>query len=354
MLLHNYYNSLGLDIGDRSIKVAAIVNKKDFKGQERLILTSYNEVRLNDNYVVSGEIKNPSVVAFKIKECINNIKGKKLQTKTIIASLPENQCYFKTISATEIGRLESKKSIKELFVKNFPLEEEQYYFDWKQKQNGSLVIGATSKNISDSYALAIEQADFIPLTLEIESFSIARALISSSLPANHISAILTISATRSSLIVATSNEVLITLNVSLSGMAMTKEIARVSKLKLEEAERLKLKCGMNLNKCPKPAQKAIYNVINNSKMQIKKAVEYINRRLGKKINTLYLAGGVANMNKITAVLSAELKIKIIRANPLTNISIDKKLKIDEKELLRYSRAIGLAMRGAKNSNNINL
>ena len=53
------------------------------------------------------------------------------------------------------------------------------------------------------------------------------------------------------------------------------------------------------------------------------------------------------MNKIAPILSDRLKIKVRLADPLANIILDKTIKLAGGELLKYTTAIGLEIRGTE-------
>jgi len=341
--------AFGLDIGDRSIKLAELKFVKNLKGEESLVLTGYNEVLLPAGIIANGEIKNYPAAIDAIKLCVKNAKGRSLASKAAVASLPESQCYLKTISLPkDDGQPISQSTVKNLLHQHFPAEENELYYDWQLVNGGKIIIGAGPKNIIDSYTEVIEQAGLIPLSLEIESLAISRALIEKKdADSDGAKILMDLGADHSSIIAVYKNSPILTLNIPLSGEGMTQAIAKSQKLTPEAAEALKIKCGFDIKSCPVAVKKTINDIINSSAEQIKNGLQYINKILKYKFDKIYISGGVSAMNKLASTLSDKLKIKVRRADPAVNIVLDKKIKLADGELLKYVTAIGLAIRGTE-------
>jgi len=87
--------------------------------------------------------------------------------------------------------------------------------------------------------------------------------------------------------------------------------------------------------------------------QIRKKLDYYMTHIEpkeKKFSKILLCGGGANLKGIDDLLMLELGIFTQTFNPLGKISQDKKnFLMSEEEALKYSTAIGLALRGAVNN-----
>ncbi len=341
--------AFGLDIGDKTIKLVQLRRIKNLRGVEKLTLVSFNETSLPDAVIANGEIKNAPAVAAAIKKCVRGAKGKILGSKAVIASLPESQSYLKVVSlpANKKERLD-KNDVERILDQHFPVEAEKLYFDWQTIGGGKILIGAAPKNIVDSFTNIIEQADLIPLSLEIESIALSRALIDMKEENSGPPKIfMDLGATRSAIIATYKNNPIIALNIPLSGEHMTEEIAKAEKIPFEKAEQLKMECGFDIKKCPAKIKKTINEIFDSSVKQIDTGLRYINRLLQIKTDKIFICGGVSAMPRITSVLSDGLKLKVRHADPSVNIAIAKKIKLSTEDLLRYATAIGLAIRGTE-------
>jgi len=224
--------AFGLDIGDKTIKLVEIKRIKNLRGEERLVLVAFNEAPLPGDVISNGEIKNPPAVVAAIKECIRGAKGKILGTQAVVASLPESQSYLKVVNlpAGKKGEV-TEADIERILDQHFPVEAEKLYFDWQSIGGGKIMIGASPKNIVDSFTNVIEQAGLIPLSLEIESIALSRALIDAKeLNGGPPKIFMDLGATRSAIIATYQNNPIIALSIPLSGEKMTQEIAKSEKI----------------------------------------------------------------------------------------------------------------------------
>lgn len=238
--------------------------------------------------------------------------------------------------------------MERLLSRHFPLEAEKIYFDWQAVEEEKIMLGAAPRNIVDSYVNIIEQADLIPLSLEIESLALSRALINQKeTDGGRPKIFMDLGATRSAIIATYHNNPIITLNIPLSGDSMTIEIAKSEKITFEKAEQLKLECGFDTQKCSPKIKKVVNSILRGAVKQIDTGVRHISRLLQIKIDKIFICGGVSAMSKITTVLSDGLNIKFRHADPLANIVLGKKIKWSDDDALRYATAIGLAIRGTE-------
>jgi len=346
MLLQPKTVAFGLDIGGESVKIAEIKRAKNIKGEESLVLTSINKVPLDHHAILNGEIKNPTLVIEAIKKCVKTARGRFLKTAAIVLSIPESQSYYKVIKMPQDKQAcDIYKFLEGVLSKHFPIENNDLYFDWQLLSKEVMAVAGASKNIIDSYTNVIEQSGLIPIAMETESAAITRALVSNSVKTNAV--FMDLGASHSSIIVVQNNYPIFTLSIPLSGNTMSEEISRLQKIPFEKAEEIKLSCGFDIKKCGPKTQKILNNIILSSTQQIKTGLQYIEKYLKHKPKKIYICGGVSLTSKIAVMLSEKLKVKFRRANPLINIKVDKNLETKDIELLKYTTAIGLAIRGTE-------
>ncbi|MFH1193799.1 MAG: pilus assembly protein PilM [bacterium] len=349
MLFNSKNIAFGLDIGDKSIKLVELTLIKNLRGKQSLTLTAFNESPVPAGMIENGEIKNAPEVVKIIKNCVKTAKGRLVSAKTVVASLPESQSYLKIISVPENKKGDISQSfVESILSQHFPIDAAKSYTDWQFIDDDKIMIAVAPKNIVDSFTSVIEQAGLIPLSLEMESIAISRALANSAEPdEKKYKIVMDLGATRSSIVAIFQNNPVLTLHIPLSGDEMTDEIAKAEKISFEKAEELKFVCGFDVKKCPAKIKKIISSIVASSIKKIDTGIHYINRLLRVKIDKIYICGGVAGMAKLAGSLSDGLKIKVRHANPTANITVNKKIMLSDTELLKYTTAIGLAERGTE-------
>jgi len=75
--------TFGLDFSDTSLK---LVKVEKVLGKQEIV--SFSEVFLKPNIIKNGEIRDKEGLAREIKQLLSSVKGKKLDTNCLVASLP--------------------------------------------------------------------------------------------------------------------------------------------------------------------------------------------------------------------------------------------------------------------------
>jgi type IV pilus assembly protein PilM len=385
----NFFNlepeTFGLDISDLSLKI--IKFKK--KGRN-LKLASYLEKEIQPGIIEEGEIKKEEALAEIIKEAISQVKGEKLKTKYVVASLPEEKSFVQIINLPLLAEEELAKAIGFELENYIPLASEEVYFDFQTVKplfdhldHLDVLLVALPKKIVDSYTRVLKKAGLIPLALEVESQAICRALIKNEVSFSPV-LIVDFGATRTGFIIFAGYSLRFTSSIPVSSQKLTEAIAKNLNIPLTEAEVLKRKHGLraiqeiHLKRRGANSDKMGFEkeVIEDRKIvdaligpiidlteQIKNRLDYYQthpfhehlREKSKssplnKIEKIILCGGGANLKDLTNVLSLGLKIPVELGNPWTNVFLNSPQEIPDisyQESLKYTTAIGLALRSSK-------
>ncbi len=361
--------AFGLDISDLSLKIAKIEKKGEF-----LRLVSFGEFEIKQGIVDKGEVKNEKKLVEIIKKSVLKVKGKKLKTRNVVASLPEEHAFLQVIPMPIMEEEELAGAVKFEAENYIPLPIEEVYLDFQlikpvynHLDHLDVLIAALPKKTVDSYVKFLRKAGLKPLALEIESQAIARALVK-----NHVSPfpllIIDFGATRTSFIIFSGHSLRFTSSIPVCGKIFTKAIAKNLAISFKEAEKIKIKYGLQdkseiviKNKIERKIEKRkLFEILTPAMTdmieQIKKYLTYYqthasHEHLGpnhKGVRKIFLCGGGANMKGICEFLSRELKIPVELGNPWINILPEPKKEIPEipfEESLRYATVLGLALRG---------
>ena len=382
--------SFGLDFSDLSLKIIKLRRRGKF-----LVLASWAEIALKPGIIKEGQIKNQEALVEAIKKILNNIKGEKLKTKNVIASLPEKKAFFQVIKMPKMSKEELKTAVPFEAENYIPLSIKDVYLDFQpvlnnpagisvnknKKQdegafdNQNVLISAFPKKIVDSYLSCLKKSGLIVQALEVESQAIVRALIKNE---NSLFPLFIVDFGRSttSFIFFSGRSLCFTSSVSLCSQDITKAIAHSLKIDLIKAENLKLKYGFEMKnefqgkkkkfdsrlakeirenkkvfEATKPILVTLVEKIRKHFRYYQTHADYISHlpknEVAKKI---IFCGRGANLKGITNFLSLELKIPVEIGNPWVNI-LSEPLKevpgLPYEESLGYTTALGLALRGIK-------
>lgn len=308
--------SFGLDFSDLSLRIAKLKKRGRFLG-----LASWGEMEIKPGLIEEGEVKDEDKLAEVIKKALNEVKGEKLKTKNVIASLPEEKAFLQVIQMPRMEKEELKTAVSFEAENYVPFPIEKVYLDFQivppvqdHLDHLDVLIAALPKKTVDSYLSCLKKAGLLPQALEIESQSISRALLKDGVSPFPIF-IIDFGQSRTSFII-------------FSGYSLRFTSSIITSSRTELVEEIK---------------KYIAYYYSHS------GHEHLSPN-GKEINEIILCGRKANLLGLTGFLSSELQIPVKFGNPWINI-LPEPLKevpgLPYKESLDYTTALGLALRGIK-------
>ena len=354
--------AFGLDISDLSLRIVNLERKRGgFK------LSSFGEAKIPSGIIKNGEIKKEEDLVKIIKKAAPEVQGKPLKTKYVIASLPEEKSFLKVIQMPRLQEEELKSAIVYEAESHIPLPIEEVYLDswvipplYDHLDHQDVLLVALPRTTVNPYVSCLKKAGLKPLALEIEPFSMIRALIKDGV-SNFPVLILDLGATKTSLIIFSGYSLRFSFFIPISSDHFTELISKTMKVNLDKAEKLKLKYGIETRGTKEGGEvfEALIPALVDLIEQIKRYIDYYVTHTSHehlppskngKIKKILLSGGGANLKGLTGFLSEQLKIPVEIGNPWTNILLRKGKKVQEisfEKSLSYTSALGLALRGIK-------
>lgn len=348
-------DTFGLDITDLSLKIIKLEKKsRGFK------LVSFNRTDIKPGIIEAGVIKNEEALVKIIRTACANVKGKKLNTKYIIASLPEEKSFLQVIQMPKMNKEELKSAIPLQAENYIPLSVNDVYLDFqvispvKNYLNYlDVLIVAIPKKIVDPYVSCFKKAGLIPLIFEVESQAIVRTLIKKETNTSPL-ILIDFGKNNTEFIIFSDHSIRFTCSIPTSSQQFTTAISNALKISFEEAEKLKIKYGLDEEGKAKKIQEAINPLLNNLVEEIQRYLDFYhehsfsNERLPDgKIEKILLCGGGANLKGLMEFISKKLKIPAELGDPWSNLSLKKRnsINIVDKEILSFTTALGLSLRG---------
>jgi len=355
--------AFGLDIDDFSLKVALIEYRGGLHKKRSYFLKNYNAIEIPSGLVKDGEIKDAKKLRIYLETLLQQAVNGPINLKNVFASLPENRTFLKEIIVPNAANTDIASFLKQELEKQIPANVDDLYLDWQTVEmqtsgKTKLLVGATPKSLIDGYLAFFEESGITPLVLEPESLSIVRALLedgSASLP-DRTTVIIDFGGARTEIIFCENNNVRLSISSEISGSLLTKAIAEKEKINLEEAEKLKLQCGLDPSKCETSIKPILLNHLKKLIENVRLAIRYYQGYVAPNalVEKILTCGGGANMDKLGNTLARELKIKTSGAMPQLSLKKPRFLILNQNKFLSLTTAIGLAKRAATNDifNNI--
>jgi type IV pilus assembly protein PilM len=355
------FESFGLDVNDSSIKIIKLKKKHG-----SLQPVSFVEKEIPMGVVSDGLIQDEDTFVKNLKEAMAKVNGEKLNTKYVVCSLPEEKSFSQVIKMPKMEMEELKSAVPFEAENYIPMPEDQMYLDFKKiipitdhLDHQDILIVAVEKLLVDSYVSCLKKAGLIPLALEVETQSIARALIKNEISMAPL-ALVDFGGDTTDFIVYSGRSVRFTSSISISSEQVTKAISDDLGINAREAEHMKIKYGLESegpSHRAKAVAKAVKPVLYELVSEIQKYIDFYadhdfhehldgsNKK--RKIEKIILSGGGASLKGIDKFLSEKISIPVEFGNPLINFpKINKKTLPElQKNILSFTTALGLALRG---------
>lgn len=339
---------LGVDLGSTSIKVVEL--KKDGK-MPSLVTYGYLEKAAGDIARGDQDFLQQSTIDSLKKLC----QRAGVTTNLAITALPNFSVFFSIITLPVMPDKELKEAIVVKAKKIIPLPMEEVILDWKilekiklindsqdggkRGENFRILINVASKKLVKRYMGVFKGANLQLVSLETESFALARALVNGD---PSIVMIIDFSAVSTDIIVVEKTIPVFNRSIDVGGVALTRAIAENLQIDFQKAEQFKRDLGA-VGETEIPP--AIKNTLQSIVEEIKYSMNIFKSQSNKNIEKIILSGGSAYLNKLSEFFSQELKTKVIVSNPWKRIIYSPDLEPALVEVApRFSVAIGLALR----------
>jgi type IV pilus assembly protein PilM len=333
----------GLDIGDLSLKLVYLAKKN-----KKIELKTCGETAIPRGFLINGEIQKEKELAHLIKTFV---KEGRVYTPYVVSVLPETKTFIKTIEVPRSEEQSIEEAIKKEIELYIPFKLEEVYFDWQIiDESGSkikILIALAAKEIIESYTRTLKMAGLQPISLEIESSAILKAMFNEKEDINKTLAFIDLGATRSSLIIIDKGVIQLTISLPLSGDFLTQNISNNLKVDAEQAQKMKRSPDSFPEQAPL-VHKEIESFAVNLASSIKDHLKFYEDSSGQKIEKIVACGGVANLSGLMTVLEKNLPLPIIRAVYNLACTQENALLPEDKSLI-YTTALGLALVGLEES-----
>ncbi|OGI26299.1 MAG: hypothetical protein A3J76_04710 [Candidatus Moranbacteria bacterium RBG_13_45_13] len=343
--------AFGLEIENCSLK-AAWIEKKGKKFQ----LSSCGKKILPRGIIQAEQILDSRKMAEEIKNLLASAQPKPIKMKNVIFSIPEAKAFIRTVQIPKMSKKEAREAVKWETEANIPISVDKVYIDWQvigtKGDMEDVLVVAIPKHIIDSYFRAVTLAGLIPFAVEVDILATIRSLTGSTVEEQPV-LIADIGAENTSLAIAQNQIPYFTSSIPLNGNTFTETLQKELGVSWEKAEEMKFKFGLGKMAEEDMLYKIFNPLIENLASEIEKSINFFSDSINskEKVEKIILAGGGALLNEFPRYLASRLNKEVIMGDPLPKIDISNfPFKISSRDVLSYSTAIGLALRGADYEN----
>ncbi len=358
MLVSPFPHAFGLDISDTAIKLVQLYNTSVLYNKPHYTLSAARTVELPPGLIVDGDIQQPEPVRSYVQKILQGNKKKDAITSPwVVASVPEKRSFLKLITLPKSPDTITEEDVIALAKQHVPFEQDSYYLDWQiitstPLQETTVLLAVTSRQVADMYTYLLESVGLGVIALEIESLAMARSMITAQkIYDGEARMILDIGSSKTICIVYDNNSIQFSTVLPYSGDGLTRLIQE--KLNITESDAEKKKMSSGLKHGPGKPEK-MWQLLMRETTQLIHDIEksinfyYSHFPQANRITHITMCGGGSLLPQLDAVLAEKLNLSIRAGLPWKNLSPKKPINVPETTGLRYSAAIGLALRAADN------
>ncbi|MDD5750344.1 MAG: type IV pilus assembly protein PilM [Candidatus Pacebacteria bacterium] len=343
-----------LDISDLFLKVVQLNMAK-----KHLPRFAYGQLEIPEGLVTRGEIRNEDEFARLIKQAVARPEQGKIRAKYAAVSLPEEKSFVDVLRLPDLKKEEIKQAVIFEAANYIPVPLDEVYLGFEIidcPQNVSrgecveVLIAATPRKIVDGYARSLRLAGFRPFLMEVESLSLARALVKQNIKHRPL-LIIDFGQSRTGFAIFAGSSLRFTSTIPVSSKEISSLLASQLKISVREAEQIRQTEGLWGNQ---KTLDAIVPALTDLTEQIKKHLDYYHShnlsadatKTPQRVEKILLCGSGASLKGLASFLADSLKIKVELGNPWVNIfppSSKEVLPITLEKSLNYAAALGLAL-----------
>jgi type IV pilus assembly protein PilM len=360
-------NYLGVDIGGSSVKMVELKNNK---GRAQLLTFGYLE--RSTKSTKESLLDNPTEMAEAIKKVAERAK---VTSKDVVTALPASAVFSTILNLNEVTP-KDVNSIKKMTLavegeakKVLPLPIEEMVLDWKVlnpeafkvisaeeddsdiptmvPKSVQVLLTAAAKSLVKQYIDIFKKAGMNLLSLETESFAMARTLVGKD---KSPVVIIDIGAANTDIMVVDNGLPVMQRSVDVGGYNLSVALSEAMGITLDQAEQFKRDLGnydgpIDVENIVPPIIERILQPIVN---EVKFLLQFFHEQSGneqKRIDRIILSGGTAKIMNIDEYFTNIFNIRAFPGDPFARVIYADDLRpLLDNIGSRLAVAVGLAMR----------
>lgn len=349
---------IGIDISDRSVKIAEITGGRG----DALRLQSVCWSAVPANLIRRGVIQDIPAVTEALKEAFGKCSPSPVTGDMVVASIPESQSFVRVLDVPNIPNNEMDEAVQWAVRQHIPFDLERVYLDWQALPASQLpkggrrevLVGAAQRDVVDPLLKALDGANLKVVALELEAQAIVRSLLPRDSSDVRGVLIIDLGATSTNVIYFNLGTLRFTASVQLGGDDLTQQLANALQIRPDIAAEKKTVIGAE-NQGGENATVAM--ALRGAALNLLQRVEKVVREMtaqsqaDQAVRAILLSGGTANLPGIKEVVAEVFPgVPVQLGNPWTNILVEageQSAPLSPADASHFVTSFGLALRNLK-------
>lgn len=333
---------IGLDIGSRSIKAAAISETKKGKTLER-----FGIAEIPPGLIEDGAIKDAEQVSNTIRQLFKNYNFK---GNNVALSVGGYSVIVKKINVQAASEEQLQDMISFEAEQYIPFDISDVNLDFQilgENENNpnqmNVLLVAAKKEMVNDYVNIAQMAGLNPCIIDVDSFALQNSYETTYSPVKDENlALIDIGASKTSLNILKGTSSVFMRDVSLGCGQINQKIVSLVDCSLDEAEQIKF--GDQTDKIAAgDLSSIISSVVSDWCTEIRRALDFFYSTYpDDQIQKIILSGGGGNIKEFKQLLSVETSAEVVTINPFEGLKIDTNL-FDVEFLKRIAPQASISM-----------
>lgn len=343
-----YVPPFALYLSDHTLAVLRLDNKNSIR--------SFASAELPQGLINDGVVLDREKVAAAIRTLCAEAKPEPILLDgevPVVFAIPESQSFTHVFTIPANVHPDKLKELVANKAKTLiPMEMSELYWDWHvvEEQIGGtarVLFAAAPRKIIDATILLCEACNLLPLAIDMETVSLARALLS---PDSHESVIMDIGARTTTLgFFDAKQRLALSISIPIAGDAFSRSLVERMHISFEDAEDLKKKQGMDRMIPENRTLIILQERLQAMLVEYGKARTYFESTYKKPLTRVILAGKSALMPGLSVYFGMNMTTEVLMGDPRSLLCGNEKVFPSAALALPFAPLIGLALR-ANHSN----
>ena len=311
--------AVGLDIGTRTVTVAAVANKGG-----RPQVTTYGQAELPEDAVREGEILNPDAVTQVVKQLMKDtgVKGKE-----VLLGVANQRVVVRQVELPKLPEDELRQSLPYTVQEFIPMPVEDaeldfYVLDEVTGDSGNellrVLLVAAQKDMISGHVAVAKAAGLKPVGVDLNPFALLRALADDSvLNDGATRAYIDVGAGVTSIVVARGDVPLFVRILVLGGNDVTAAVSAAEGAPFADAEVRKRELGMDPDT---DTGRAISDRAGQFVDEIRSSLDYFRAQSSAgAVSQVVIAGGGSQLRGLAERLAQVLNVPVELARPFDRV-----------------------------------
>lgn len=343
---------IGIDISDRSIKIAEVTDRRN------PYLKSVCWSPLPPNIMRRGVIQDVPAATVALKEAFTKCSPQAVSGNVVVASIPETQSFVRVLEIPAMADRDVDEAVQWAVRQHIPFDLDRVYLDWQaviepslDRKRRQVLVGAVQRDVVDPLLQALDGVGLKVAAFELEAQAIVRSILPRDARDVRGVLIIDLGATSTNVIFFDQGVIYFTTSVQSGGDDLTQQLSHNLHIQPQIAAEQKALVGVQNGQV---SQTDVATALREGTLQLLSRVQQVVREMQaqfadgeRPVKAVLLSGGSANLPGITQVFAEVFPgIPIEMGNPFINMvnDVNHPVPLSPADSSHFVTALGLALR----------